>query len=464
MRAVSSEKRSKTKKKILLIALCAVAAAGLLVAAVYAGWYFSPEQKLLRALEEDDPTRVQQLYAQMEEAPEAFAGLICEKLETLSSQYTRGETDYATADQTLGIYEAINAEGTQEALASCRRILEMIKESRQAYVQGQSLEAAKDYPAAMESYGQVIEEDLWGWENARQKLQSCRDAHREQILRQAADLADNQAYTDAVNKLFEGLAVLEDDEALLAQVEVYAQAEVDKQRRELLAQAQALASVGDYPAAIALLEGSEDEQLQQAYLSLRQEYADMTLAAAEEAFSLEGYEAALAIIENCLLTLSENAALLEKKAWYESYRPEYLSEYALLVSEGSKLYLDQHTRDWKGNTYTYSLAVNKGSITVRTDGEYALLTGTVVCPEGYPRDNYRTGAAVEITADGVVIYQSPMMAVDSPPRYFELDISGAEQITITWTCEGRNIWKNWGDRATIFDATLYRHGEGNEVI
>lgn len=457
MTAVSSEKRKK--RKLLPAALCAVAALGILVAAVYAGWYFSPEQKLLRALEADDPARVQQLYAQVEEVPEAFAGLVCGKLESLASEYIRGGTDYAAADRTLGIYEAIHADGTQEALASCRQLLERVRVSREAYVRGQSLEAAKDYPAAMESYAQVTGEDLWGWENARNKLAACREAYREQILHQAAELADAQAYADAVNKLHEGLAVLENDAELLAQVQTYTQAEADKQRRELLAQAQALASVGDYPGAIALLESEEDEQLCQAWLSFRQEYADVTLTAAEEAFSLEGYEAALAVIENCLLTLPENEALLERKAWYESYRPEYLSGCALQVTEGSKLYLDQHKRDWKGNSYTCSLAVNKGSITVQTNGEYALLTGTLACPEGYAEDAYRTGAAIEIRADGAVIYRSPVMAADSVPRYFELDISGVEQLTITWTCEGRNIWKNWGDRATVFDAALHRHSD-----
>lgn len=449
------------KNRVLLITLCAVVAAGVIAALIYAHWYFSPAQRLLRALDAQELTQLRQLYSQVEKVPEEFRTGICEKLEELSARYVSGELDYAQADRALVVYEEVEAEGTEEALKSCRQILEKIRLSREAYVKGQRLEASKDYPAAMDSYGQVIEEDLWGWENAQQKIQACRNAFRDLILRQAADLAETEAYADAMDKLREGLEVLEEDESLLAQLDAYILDEQDKQRRDLLAQVDSLCKAGDYPAAIGLLEGREDPVLQEAWTSRCGEYASVSLSAAEEAFKLEGYEEALSIIENCLLTLSNNEDLLEAKAWYESYRPEYLSLFALSVSEGSKLYLDQHTRDWKENTYGHSLAVNKGSITVQTGGEFALLTGTLACPFGYAPDDYREGASVEILADGEVIYQSPMMAEDSQPRYFELDISGVQQITITWQCEGRNIWKNWGDRATIFDGALYRHGDRN---
>lgn len=459
MHSVKNKKSPASKKKVTVLAVCAAVLVLLIVAGAYLGWYFSPAQRLLRALEAEDLSLVQELYERVEEVPEGFAEQVCEKMEGLATGYIQGDTDYTSSDRTLKVYESLKAPGTEDALAQCRQTLETIRQSREAYVKGQSLEAAKDYPAAMESFSQVIEADLWGWENARQKILRCRDAYRELILAEAAELAKSECYTEAMDRLRQGLTVLEEDEAFLKQLDVYVLAQEDKERRDLLAQAQTLASAGNYVAAIALLEGSEDAQIQTAWLSLRQEYADTAIADAEEAFLLKGYEAALEILEECLLTLPDNEALLEKKLWYEGYKPMYLSEYPLTVSEGSKLYIDQHTQDRQDGTYIHSLAVNKGSLTFQTAGEYTLLTGTVACPKGFEEDKYRTGASVEIFADGVRIYQSAMLTVDSQPARFELDITGAQEITVTWTCEGPNIWKNWGDRATIFDAAFFRRSE-----
>jgi len=459
MRSEKKKKSPAVKKKRILLAICAIVTVGVLAAGVYLGWYFSPEQKLLRALEAEDLPRVQELYAQVEELPEGFSERLCEKVEELCAQYVAGSLNYASSDQALKVYESLKAKGTETVLSGCRETLETVRLSREAYVKGQSLEAAKDYPAAMESYSQVIEADQWGWQNAQQKILDCRNAYRDQILLEAAALAQEERYTEAMDTLNRGLGVLTEDEALLAQMEVFGLAEEDRQRRELLNQAQTLASAGDYPAAIALLEGAEDEQLYAAWLSLRQEYAETAIADAEEAFRLKGYEEALLILEKCLQTLPENEELLAQKNWYEGYRPVYLSECPLTVSEGSKLYIDQHTQDRQGGVYTHSLAVNKGSVTFQTAGEFTLFTGTVACPKGFEEDAYRTGASIEIYADGVRIYQSAMLGVDSLPKHFSLDITGVQEITVTWICEGPNIWKNWGDRATVFDSAFFRNAE-----
>ncbi len=455
------KERMRTQKRRAPLVITLLLLAALTAAAVYAGWHFSPSQKLLRALEAEELEQVQQLSAEMDTLPEGFAEKICEKLEALGNRYTDGSCDYAAADAALRSYEAMAIPGTADAAGACRTRLEQIRISREAYVRGQQLEAAKDYPAAMECYTQVSEEDRWGWENAQQKIQQCRDAYRNLILQEAGAFAQAGAYSDAIARLQNGLSILENDPTLTSQMEAYILAQADKERQELISQAQALADGGDYPAALALLAGQEEAELQQAYLSLREAYAEWSMMQAQAVLLEIDYQASLAVIEEALLLLPDHEALLAAKALYESYAPVYLAECALLVSEGSKLCVDEHTADQEGNTYTHSLALNKGSLTIPLQGEYVSFSGTIACPAGFAEDSYRTGAGIEISADGVVIYSSGILSVHSQPKRFQLDISGVQELTITWQCEGPNIWKNWGDRATLWDAALYRWAESD---
>lgn len=452
--------RSVKKKKTAILVIALVFAAAVTAGVLYLHWYNSPEQKICRAFAEGDLLSVQQIYhEELEDTPSQVTDEVLSRLEELGTGYADGTLEYDAANADLVIFEEMQVTGTGKQLTGTRQLLDAVKASREAFVQGQSLEAGKAYPAAMESYALVIEADVFCFEQAQQKIRDCRDAYRRQILAEAAVYADSQLYADAIGKLQEGLTVLPEDASLLGQIQSYEEASAEKERYDLLEKAADYVARGDYPNAIRTLEGREDDaQIDAMYQTYRQEYASSTITQAKRVFAEDGYEAALALINTCLQTLPENAELLAEKAFYESYAPVYLASCDIYSHTGNKLYQNEHTQDQQENTYTSSFAAKQGSVNFLVDGKYALFTGTVACPYGYAYDKYRSGAKILVYADDVLIYQSELVELDTAPQSFALDITGVEIITIEWISEGSNIWKNWGDRATVFDGAFYQHG------
>ncbi len=104
-----------------------------------------------------------------------------------------------------------------------------------------------------------------------------------------------------------------------------------------------------------------------------------------------------------------------------------------------------------------SFALSNGSVSFVTKQKYSLLKGVVACPQGIEYDSYRESAKVSVYLDDdVLVWSSSQMKVDSKPQPFEIDITGSDIVTLTWECEGANVWGNWGYYATIFNGEFLK--------
>lgn len=136
----------------------------------------------------------------------------------------------------------------------------------------------------------------------------------------------------------------------------------------------------------------------------------------------------------------------------EAIRMEYIANMELFADGSDGYNKNKFLIDNYRNIYTSSISVDSGYISylVKNMG-YTHFCGTIALPKDVKPDGYKTSAQLEIYIDEVLVFRSDTFTSESKPQQFDLDISNAEVIKISWTCSGGNIWSNWCYYATIFD-------------
>lgn len=185
---------------------------------------------------------------------------------------------------------------------------------------------------------------------------------------------------------------------------------------------------------------------------------------AEQAFNSKGYKEAIDIISKALSNNPNDEILLGELEKYKAYEPVPLSTYDQLKNTTNgvaKQYteINKYTEDKFGNKYTTSFALSSGSVSFAINQKFTKLEGTIACPKGTNFNFVPTldSAQLMITGDNETpLFTSNKFEVDTEPESFSIDITGVRIITITWNCEGDNVWENWGNYATIFDGMFYK--------
>ena len=114
-----------------------------------------------------------------------------------------------------------------------------------------------------------------------------------------------------------------------------------------------------------------------------------------------------------------------------------------------------------GITYKNSVTCSGGYIGYLVDGKgYTVFKGVIGCPEGMHSDSFWHGAYIDIIGyrddKGTTLYTTDEIYDGSKPVEVEVDITGYEVIYFQWHCVGSNIWKDWGEFATIFEGKFMK--------
>ncbi len=107
------------------------------------------------------------------------------------------------------------------------------------------------------------------------------------------------------------------------------------------------------------------------------------------------------------------------------------------------------------NEYVHSLYADSGSITYALEGAFGLFSGIVAFPADETSDIYRQSATMQVFADGRLLAEFKNIDSGSSPLPFSLPVEGVGELTLLWTSEGANGWKDWGRFATLFDGKLF---------
>lgn len=132
---------------------------------------------------------------------------------------------------------------------------------------------------------------------------------------------------------------------------------------------------------------------------------------------------------------------------------EYLANMELFADGSSNGFMkNEYLVDNYRNSYSSSIGVKSGYLSYLVkDTGYTHFCGTVALPKEISTDGYKTSAQLEIYIDEVLAFRSEDITNESKPQIFDIDITGAEVVKLSWNCKGINIWSDWCYYATVFD-------------
>lgn len=112
---------------------------------------------------------------------------------------------------------------------------------------------------------------------------------------------------------------------------------------------------------------------------------------------------------------------------------------------GDRWYESDNLKDNYGNFYTRAITTNGDDKTFEAlcGMKYSRLTGVAYVTEGYSGDE---STRILIKADGKTVYKSPEIDKRSAPVYFDVDITGCNDLEIVCTY---NLSDFWGDYSYI---------------
>ena len=366
-----------------------------------------------------------------------------------------------TYEEVMAILQLLSGtELPQDDVAYCLFAATEMEAARNALLAADAAFDAGDYARAIPLYRLGLIAD----ENASGRLHEAEGLYRSRILDAARAAMDSGDLTLAEKTLLDAQSILGADDAdLVAALADVHRMEADAAYGATMTEARRLLQAEGPGAAMAYLAGLRSEQLEDYTL----EYLEQTL--------LHEYEEDLCLQARALWEGGDGAAacaLLETGLGFLDS-----AKMTLLLGEirGTILYLlgdmpvlrddtasprtgaestvarDAVLMDARGNRYSHSFSADAGSVTFDLVGRYAVFAGTVACVNGEGSDIYRTSATLQIYGDGVLLATFKNVTNTTAPADFSLSVTGVRELTLLWTSDGANGWKDWGRFATVFD-------------
>lgn len=272
----------RRKNIIATLVTAAMLLAVIVGGVMYFMWYNSAEQKVIRALENGDFSGAVDIMDDniSLRTSEELATILSDRIDRVKQNFADGTMDYAALQAELDTIERMKVEAVGQKLEQLRQDARALNESRTHFAAAEELFAAGSYLAAMEHYVQVIEADA-DYENAQRKLTEATDQYRQEILDSAKAYADRGDYTEALSVLEGALAILPQDSRISQQIIVYQNSHAEQQKADTLAAAAQCADAGDYAGAVALLQDYLDYVAEDADISRK--LVEYQSAAAEKA-------------------------------------------------------------------------------------------------------------------------------------------------------------------------------------
>lgn len=434
--AATPEKPAKPKmkksKKILLAVIAGVLVLVIAAGAIFLSYYFSAEQKLLRALEEDDYDAALDIYREEMEGEEsdALVEKLEERLNAVRENFTNNAIDYEAATAELDSVRSMKVREVNTLLEEVAAYVETLNNSRTAFENAESFMRQEKYEEAMDWYLLVDEIDS-NYATAQSQVIAAQDAYRNDILADAALYAEGGFYAEAIAQIETGLKVLPRDTVLTEQKTLYETAKAEQEIQNLLDQAAAYVAQGDYPQAIRLLQGREaNAELNAAYKKYCQDYEAELLSQANTLIAEKNYDAAIVLLNKGLTVLANNENLIAKRDEAEAKKPVSVMDLNPLNSRGG---WDQEIIKYEDALgYSYYSAVNAfapyqdGYGEYYINGQYTKVTGRL---SSYYHMGEYNESHLQIYIDDKLVYTSPPITQKTESFSFEINIpEGAKYI------------------------------------
>lgn len=166
------------------------------------------------------------------------------------------------------------------------------------------------------------------------------------------------------------------------------------------------------------------------------EYRQSAIQNAQQLAAENNYTEASNVLDNALLVLAEDSALLKAKedieAAYEDYllrtTPVSLASLSAYKTDGWQDWCDDGSKDIFGNVYdTYGYGL--GEYTYRINGIYKTFSGTIYTKSTIA--DYK--GSIKIYGDGVQLYSATIQGGDDPINV-SINITGVRDLTVDMDC------------------------------
>ena len=413
------------------------------------------------------------------------------------------DLDIEKLDSAKSVLEAIDYKDADEFIDKINKNKIMIEDYKVAqilYDEGELIEAMNsfgnlgEFRDAKDKYNSIAEElyqqgclyiDNNDFDKAEMVLNSIPDSTSiysdvviklEEAKNTKLDLQNQEMYKEAITYYTNGDYLTA--QSRFISLEDYGDSKeyLEKIGEELYSNAKELYDQKSYIEALEVLDCIEDSKKWSGYsraAQLKSEITDLyvenALAEADSKYSeTHDIEESVEILTSANDSIGTDARLTAAINDYKNNTMIYISDLDMFnysFSEGCDLdggeAINEYLTSNYGVTYKNSVTCSGGYIGYLVSGKgYTIFKGVLGCPEGMHSDSYWHGAYIEVFGykddEGTLLYTSDEITDASKPIDIEVDITDYDVIYFQWNCIGCNIWKDWGEFATIFEGRFMK--------
>ncbi|MPM67299.1 hypothetical protein SDC9_114221 [bioreactor metagenome] len=191
--------------------------------------------------------------------------------------------------------------------------------------------------------------------------------------------------------------------------------------------------------------GASFDTLEQRKATYLDDYREQVLLEAKDVFEIDGYEAALSVLEDAKILLQEeDESFISAVEYYKSLGPQLLIDMEYFNrSDSDNAYtrvdsaMDNESKEYTNPLRLMYTCDEDYWETYRINGDYSRFTGTIFIDYEYRAS--KTSCYVKIYGDDNLLYTSPKMTGGVLPEDFSIDISNVVELKIeingTWASD-----------------------------
>lgn len=270
----------------------------------------------------------------------------------------------------------------------------------------------------------------------REQYEQAIEEYKASVLKKADELEDAEDYSGAVREVETALQLIGSDAKLEERVHQLG-------KTEILKAVETYEASKEYDTAIELISDriadyETDSEVVLAYNRCKDAFRDATVQAAKNAYANEGFQAALSIVNNALMTLEDDSELQTLAEYYRNLAPVKLSDLESYRTDGGEFLYREAETDCFGTEHFDNLT-REGSETYRISGKYTTLKG-VLFSSASKSQEMRVG--VKCWGDGVLLCEYNTTNFNGPMP-FSVDISGVKDLKIELSAEYTGLFSEY---------------------
>lgn len=270
----------------------------------------------------------------------------------------------------------------------------------------------------------------------REQYEQAIEEYKASVLKKADELESAEDYSGAVRELETALQLIGSDAKLEERVHQLG-------KTEILKAVETYEASKKYDTAIELISDrigdyETDSEVVLAYNRCKDAFRDATVQAAKNAYTKEGFQAALSIVNNALMTLEDDSELQTLAEYYRNLAPVKLSDLESYRTDGGEFLYREAETDCFGTEHFDNLT-REGSETYRISGKYTTLKG-VLFSSASKSQEMRVG--VKCWGDGVLLCEYNTTNFNGPMP-FSVDISGVKDLKIELSAEYTGLFSEY---------------------